>query len=216
MSFIIAGVAAASGITKIGMALAGRKQRIQEQKAANRELQMRRDAYEQLDTSNPYLNMENTMEDLTVNQQQAQFEKDMAQQQQANMLSSMQQGGNFTAGNIQAMVNAGAQQARRASASIGQQEAANQRAERSMAGRIQAMEREGEVYSRGQKKDKVETLFGMAMTRSKEADAARQRAAEMVASGVGDLGAGAIGIGQGLGIVPTPAMTQESMKSMGG
>ena len=57
MSFIIAGVAAASGLTKIGMALAGRKKRIQEQKAANRELQQRRDAYEGLDTSNPYLNM---------------------------------------------------------------------------------------------------------------------------------------------------------------
>ncbi len=165
MSFVIASVAAASGLTKIGMALAGRKGRIQEQKAANRELRQRRDAYEQLDTSNPYLNMENTMEDLTVNQQQAQFEKDMAQQQQANMLSTMQQGGSFNAGNIQAMVNAGAQQARRSSASIGQQEAANQRAERSMAGKIQSMEREGEVYSRGQKKDKVETLFGMAMTR---------------------------------------------------
>ena len=196
MSFVIAGVAAATGITKIGMALAGRKGRIQEQKAANRELQQRRDAYEQLDTSNPYLNMENTMEDLTVNQQQAQFEKDMAQQQQANMLSTMQQGGSFNAGNIQAMVNAGAQQARRASASIGQQEAANQRAERSMAGKIQSMEREGEMESRRMKKDKVETLFGMAMTRSKEADAARQRAAQMVASGVGDIASAGVGFGQ--------------------
>ena len=192
MSFIIAGVAAASGLTKIGMAIAGRKKRIQEQKAANRELQQRRDAYESLDTSNPYLNMENTMEDLTVNQQQAQFEKDMAQQQQANMLGSIQQSGGFTAGNIQAMVNAGSQQARRASASIGQQEAANQRAERSMAGRIQATEREGEVYSRGLKKDKTETLFGMSMQRSKEADEARQRASDMIASGVGDI-AGAVG-----------------------
>ena len=197
MSFVIAGVAAASGLTKIGIALAGRKKRIQEQKAANRELQQRRDAYEQLDTSNPYLNMENTMEDLTVNQQQAQFEKDMAQQQQANILSSMQQGGSFTAGNIQAMVNAGSQQARRASASIGQQEAANQRAERSMAGSIQSMEREGEMASRRMKKDKVETLFGMAMTRSKEADAARQRAAQMIASGVGDIGTAGVGFVQG-------------------
>ena len=192
MSFIIVGVAAASGLTKIGMALAGRKKRIAEQKAANKELQQRRDAYEQLDTSNPYLNMENTMEDLTVNQQQAQFQKDMAQQQQANMLGSIQQGGSFNAGNIQAMVNAGSNQARQASASIGQQEAQNQRAERSMAGQIQAKERAGEVYSRGQKKDKTETLFGMAMQRSKESDEARQRASDMVASGVGDI-VGAVG-----------------------
>jgi hypothetical protein len=109
------------------------------------------------------------------------------------MLSSVQQGGNFNAGNIQAMVNAGSQQARKSSASVGQQEQANQKAERSMASNIQSMEREGEVYSRGQEKDKVETLFGMSMTRSKEADAARQRAAEMAMSGIGDLTGAAAG-----------------------
>jgi hypothetical protein len=196
MSFIIVGVAAASGLTKIGMALAGRKKRIAEQKAANKELQQRRD------TSNPYLNMENTMEDLTVNQQQAQFQKDMAQQQQSNMLGSMQQSGGFNAGNIQAMVNAGSNQARQASASIGQQEAQNQKAERSMAGQIQAKERAGDVYSRGQKKDKVETLFGMSMQRSKESDEARQRAGQMIASGVGDLGSAVIGGGQATGLIP--------------
>ena len=187
MSFIIVGVAATSGLTKIGMALAGRKKRIQEQKSANAELKMRRDAYESLDTSNPYLNMENTMEDLTVNQQQAQFQKDMAQQQQSNMLSGIQQGGSFNAGNIQAMVNAGSNQARQASASIGQQEAGNQMAAAQQESAIQQKERYGEVWSRGQKKDKTETLFGMSMTRSKESDEARQRAAEMMASGIGDV-----------------------------
>ena len=187
MSFALVGIAAASGATKIGMALAGRKKRIQEQKSANAELKMRRDAYESLDTSNPYLNMENTMEDLTVNQQQAQFQKDMAQQQQSNMLSSIQQGGSFNAGNIQAMVNAGSNQARQASASIGQQEAGNQMAAAQQESAIQQKERYGEVWSRGQKKDKTETLFGMSMTRSKESDEARQRAAEMMASGIGDV-----------------------------
>ena len=187
MSFALVGIAAVSGATKIGMALAGRKKRIQEQKSANAELKMRRDAYESLDTSNPYLNMENTMEDLTVNQQQAQFQKDMAQQQQSNMLSGIQKGGSFNAGNIQAMVNAGSNQARKASASIGQQEAGNQMAAAQQESAIQQKERYGEVWSRGQKKDKTETLFGMSMTRSKESDEARQRAAEMMASGIGDV-----------------------------
>ena len=187
MSFALVGITALTGATKIGMALAGRKKRIQEQKSANAELKMRRDAYESLDTSNPYLNMENTMEDLTVNQQQAQFQKDMAQQQQSNMLSSIQQGGSFNAGNIQAMINAGSNQARQASASIGQQEASNQMAAAQQEAAIQQKERYGVLYSRGQKKDKAETLFGMAMTRSKESDEARQRAAEMMASGIGDI-----------------------------
>ena len=65
-----------------------------------------------------------------------------------------------------------------------------------MAGQIQAKERAGEVYSRGQKKDKTETLFGMAMQRSKESDEARQRAGQMIASGVGDLASAGIGAGQ--------------------
>ena len=145
MSFIIVGVAAVSGITKISMALAGRKKRIAEQKAANKELQQRRDAYESLDTSNPYLNMENTMEDLTVNQQQAQFQKDMAQQQQSNMLGSMQQSGGFNAGNIQAMVNAGSNQARQASTSIGQQEAQNQQYRARGEERLQNVKMEDEI-----------------------------------------------------------------------
>ena len=34
------------------------------------------------------------------------------------------------------------------------------------------------------------------MTRSKEADAARQRAAQMVASGVGDIASAGVGFGQ--------------------
>ena len=37
------------------------------------ELDRQKKAFEALDTSNPYLNMENTMEDLTVNQQQAEL-----------------------------------------------------------------------------------------------------------------------------------------------
>jgi hypothetical protein len=196
MSFLVVGIAAVSGATKIAMALSGRKKRIQEQKSANAELQMRRDAYESLDTSNPYLNMENTMEDLTVNTQQADFQKDMAQQQQSNMLSSIQQGGNFNAGNIQAMVNAGANQARGASASIGMQESQNQKLKQQEAGKIQGLERRGDVYSRNLKRDKAETLFGMSMQRSKESDEARQRAGQQIASGVGDLASAGIGAGQ--------------------
>ena len=202
MSFLVVGIAAASGLTKIGMALAGRKKRIQEQKSANAELKQRRDAYESLDTSNPYLNMENTMEDLTVNTQQANFEKDMAQQQQSNILSGVKQGSNFNAGNIQAMVNAGANQARGASATIGMQESQNEKAKQREAGRIQTIEREGEVYARGQEKDKVETLFGMSMQRSKESDEARQRAGQQIASGVGDIASAGIGYGQAKGFIP--------------
>ena len=45
--------------------------------------------YSNLDTSNPYLNMENTMEDLTINQKQAEFQRDAFNQDQVNMLHSL-------------------------------------------------------------------------------------------------------------------------------
>ena len=96
------------------------------------------------DVTNPMANLqtdfENTYEDLTANQQQAQFEKQMAQQQQANVLDAMSQGGGFTAGNIQALANQATQASARASASIGQQEAANQKLAAQGAASVQQME----------------------------------------------------------------------------
>ena len=96
------------------------------------------------DVTNPMANLEtdfeNTYEDLTVNQQQANFEKQMAQQQQANVLDAMSQGGGFNAGNIQALANQAQQGAARASASIGQQESANQMAAAQGAAGVQQME----------------------------------------------------------------------------
>lgn len=195
MSFILVGVGVAVGAAKIGMALSGRKKRIEEQKQAAQELEKRKAAYENLDTSNPYLNMENTMEDLTVNTQQAEFVAQQNQQNQANILANMQgaAGGSGIAGLAQVMANQGAMQAQQASASIGQQEAANQAKERAMAGQIQMQERQGEVWSRQQEKDKVETMFGMAQQRKGAADAARQRAKDQVASGVGTIGGAVMG-----------------------
>ena len=96
------------------------------------------------DVTNPMANLEtdfeNTYEDLTVNQQQANFEKQMAQQQQANVLDAMSQGGGFNAGNIQALANQATTASTRASASIGQQESANQKLAAQGAANVQQME----------------------------------------------------------------------------
>jgi len=145
------------------------------------------------DVSNPYANMENTMEDLTVNQQQAQFQKQMYQQQQADVLQGLRggAGASGTAGLAQAMMNQGQQQAQQASASIGQQESANQMAKAQMAGQLQQQERGGEwqasmtrragqEQSRTLEKDKVSTLFTMATDKLGTAKLAEQeRQAQM-------------------------------------
>ena len=152
------------------------------------------------DVSNPYAQMQNTMEDLTVNQQQAQFEAQQGAQQRANIMGSMRgaAGGSGVAGLAQAMANQGATQAQRASASIGQQESANQKAAAQQAGRLQTMERQGAwkadmtsragaEQARTLEKDKISTLFTMSANRLGTAKSAHQQAQDQMWSGVGDM-----------------------------
>jgi len=152
------------------------------------------------DVSNPYANMQNTMEDLTVNQQQAQFEAQQNQQNQANILGSMRgaAGSSGVAGLAQAMANQGATQAQRASASIGQQEAANQAKQAEMAGSLQKMERQGDwkadmtrragaEQSRSLEKDKVNTLFTMSANKLGTAEQQHQQAQDQMWSGIGEM-----------------------------
>ena len=107
--------------------------------------------------------MENTMEDLTINQQQAEFEKQQAMQSQANIMGQMRgaAGSSGIAALAQSLANQGSLQAQRASASIGAQEAQNQKLERGEASRIQGLEREGDLMSRNMQMGKIDTLMGM-------------------------------------------------------
>ena len=198
MAFLVVGIAATAGVAQIGMALAGSGKRKREQKAAAAELAQRKSDYEQMDTSNPYANMENTMEDLTVNTQQAQFQAQQNQQNQANIMQNMQgaAGGSGIAGLAQAMANQGAQQAQQASASIGQQESQNKMATARQAAQNQKMERQGDARSQEMEQDKTETLLGMSQKRKGAADAARQRARDQIASGIGTIGAAGINYGK--------------------
>ena len=109
-----------------------------------------KEKYMNMDTSNPYLNMENTMEDLTVNTQAADFAAGQNQIAMSDTMSSMNQaaGGSGIAALAQAMANQGQIANQKASISIAQQEKANQAAERKEASSIQNLEREGEIQSR--------------------------------------------------------------------
>ena len=202
MSFTVATIAAVGlGVAKgISGFVKGRKAK-KEQEAAQAKLDERMAAYENLDTSNPYADlknefegMENTFEDLTVNTQEAEFQRDAFQQQQANIMGSMEAGGQFTAGNIQALAGAGADAARQSAASIGAQEAANEQAaargaadvqDKTLSGRQQVgmMKAEGEAISRQMEADKQATLLGMAQEGKAQADANRAAASEQMWGG---------------------------------
>ena len=181
------------------------------------EMDRLRNVYANLDTSNPYLNMENTMEDLTINQQQADFERQQFQQGQANIMEGLRgaAGGSGIAALAQQLAQSGQLAAQRSSASIGQQEAANERARAQMAGQIQQQERQGEIISRQQERDKQSTLLGMAQqeTAAYADEAAAAQAAKMgaISGGIQNLAGGIAGFGdeaaQNLGNTSIPGGT---------
>jgi|TARA_R100000081_G_scaffold20862_1_gene8960 hypothetical protein len=192
MSFVTAAAIAGGvkGAVSIASGLIGSKKRKEEQRNAQNEFNRNKAAYENLDTSNPYANMENTMEDLTINTQQADMQMQQNNQNLSNIMGNMNAaaGGSGIAGLAQAMANQQAQNTQAASASIGQQEAANQRAAANMAGQLQSMERRGDVMSRAAEKDKVETMFGMSQNRLKDANAAIDQQNAAIMGGIGNIG----------------------------
>jgi hypothetical protein len=182
------------GLTSLVGGAVGQRGRKQEQASAQQAYDMRRREYEALDVSNPYANMQNTMEDLTVNTQAADFAAQQQQQALANTMGSLQgaAGGSGIAAMAQAMANQQSQNLQRASASIAQQESSNRMAERQQAANIQAMEREGDIYARSLQKDKTETLLGMEQQRLGAAKEAVQAGQQQMLSGFGTMaGAGA-------------------------
>jgi hypothetical protein len=172
-------------------------------KKAKAELTRQEEAYRELDTSNPYMNMENTMEDLTINQKQAQFEREQFQQSQSNILDSLRgaAGGSGVAALAQQMAQSGQLASQRSAADIGRQEAVNQRAERAEANRLQGMEREGELWSRRKEQEKTETLFGMAQqdyaTKQDAVAQAKQARMDAITGGIAGAANMFAGFGQG-------------------
>jgi len=167
MSMIAVGIGALGsigmGIWKRSAAKKKEQRAKKKEKKARQEMNRLKGIYASLDTSNPYLNMENKMEDLTVNQQQAQFQSQQFQQSQANILGGLRgaAGGAGIAGLAQQLAQQGQIASQQASAGIGQQERANQMAERQAASQIQGKEREGVLKSREAELAKQSTLLGM-------------------------------------------------------
>tara|TARA_E500000305_G_scaffold13937_1_gene9545 strand:- start:4044 stop:4751 length:708 start_codon:yes stop_codon:yes gene_type:complete len=150
----IAMAAVSIGSSIFGAVSANRKQKEAEkkEKEARERMEAQKEIYKNLDTSNPFANlqnrfvdMENTMEDLTVNQQQAQFERDSFQQTQANIMGNFREaaGGSGIAALAQSLAQQGQVAAQKQSASIGAQEAQNQKLGAQEASKLQEMNLRG-------------------------------------------------------------------------
>lgn len=189
MGAVMSGV---QGLMGIAGGIIGSGKRKREQRAAQAEFNRNKAQFQNLDTSNVYAGLENVYEDLTVNQQQAEFANRAQQQSLANTMSGMQgaAGGSGIAALAQAMANQSSMNAERASVSIGQQERQNQMAQMQQESNLQRMEAAGELKSREAELNKVSTLMGMSGQRVQAANEARNAATQGILGGVGNLAGG--------------------------
>ena len=195
-----------SGGIDIANSIIGSKKRKAEQLQAQGLYDSSMNDFRNLDTSNPYANMENTMEDLTVNRQAADFTAQQQNQGLSNIMGSMKQaaGGSGVAALAQSLANQQSQNAQSASASIGQQEASNQAAAAQQAGANQKMSREGDYLSQQMERGQTETELGMAQGRLGAANQARIDATQSLVSGIGQVAGGIAGGPIGAMLMPTP------------
>ena len=164
--------------------------------AMERKLEKQRNIYRAMKFTNPYAgienyfaDMENAFEDITVNQQQAQFQGQQGAQQRANIMQGLRgaAGASGIAGLAQTLANQGALQAQQISASIGAQESRNQALAAQAAQQMDVMERRGasaaDMADRGgegmlqqMEMDRQATLLGIAQASSAGANAGLQQA----------------------------------------
>jgi hypothetical protein len=159
-------------LVQAGIGLVGRGKRKRELKRAQGAYDMSMQRFENMDTSNPYANMENVYEDATVNTQAAEFSKQQAMQGQANMMDTFGQaaGGSGIASLAQVMSQQQAQQAQQSSVDIGRQEQTNQQQQMMEQGRIQDKIMEGDIDSRNAEHEK---LTGMMQAQGQDLSKAR-------------------------------------------
>ena len=179
------------GVAGVGIYSANKRakqMRRSSQAATNAQLEFQREQqailekqkakYRQFQFVNPYKNMENAYEDLTVNQQQAMFMSQQGAQQRADIMEGLRgaAGTSGIAGLAQTLANQGQLQAQQISATIGQQEAMNQRLAAQGAAAADMAERGGEGMVQQAEMDRQATLLGVAYGGAAGANAGVQQA----------------------------------------
>lgn len=194
MSFLVAG-GLALGATKLIVGGVQKRNAKKKQADAKAQMDAQMDEYMNQEVKNPYEGMENTMEDLTVDTQAADFAAQKSEQARADIMGGMaaSAGSSGIAALAQSMANQATQEAQAASASIATQEKANQDAERKEAGNIQDQQIQGDIMVQNIKDQKMGTKIGMSQAEmaAHGQDVAAGNA--MMASGMSDMGSAAAG-----------------------
>lgn len=182
----------AEGLAGIAGGIVGGRARRQEQREARAELQRQKQAYETFEFKDPSAGLTNPYEDLTVNQQQAQFVAQQQQQGLAGTLGQLQQaaGSSGIGALAQALAQQQSQNLQAASASIGQQESANQMARARGQQMLEQQRAAGAQYVQEKEFGRTEDLFSTAAARKAAADEARRQATEGLVGGIANVGVG--------------------------
>ena len=142
-----------------------RKAAITQAREALARFEMKRfkNVYENITVSNPYRDMENAFEDLTINQQQNKFEEETFQQSQSNILNTIRRsGGSSGVSSIaQSLAQQGQIAAQKSAANIGAQEQALQVYAPQEQARLDQLEASGKNISAMFEKEKMAKLMGM-------------------------------------------------------
>ena len=199
------------GMTMAG-AIKGRSKVNAELKAATGEFDQARRQFKDFSFSNPWQQMENTMEDLTVSTQAAEFQAMQADQALATSLDTMLQAGGG-AGSAQAIAQAALASQQGISASIQQQEQRNAMARAQGAMQVQQRVLQGEEDLQSQSYIQAGKNLNLATSRKLAADQAKQQNQAMFMSGLGTIGQGLFGGGVS-GEQALAGMSAEKIKAL--
>ena len=191
------------------------------EEAAKLENDRMKEIYSNIDTSNPfegmtnqYAGLENKMEDLTINQKEAEFASQQFAQSQSNIMSGLRgsAGGSGIAAVAQSLAQQGQLAAQKSAGGIGQQEAANQAKTATEASNMQTAEAKGaadvankiaageaasqnrEMQKQGKLMDMANQEYATAQAETASTQAAKDEAWSGAIGGVGDMAGSMLGI----------------------
>lgn len=185
----IAAIASAvPGVVKAVGSLFGGGKRRREERAAQKAMDMRRKEYESFQFQNPAANMTNPFEDLRTNTQAADFVAQQQQQALAGTLAGLKgtAGSSGIAALAQSLASQQSRNLQAASASIAQQEQANQMARAKGQMALERAQAAGQQYVEGQQLRRTQTLLGMEQQRLGMAKRARAQAKSDLIGGIAE------------------------------
>ena len=137
-------------------------------------LEAQKEVYRNMEFKNPYTNIENVFEDLTVDMRAIEYQTQQGQQARANILGGLRgaAGTSGIAGLAQSLANQQQLQAQKISIGIGQQERQNQLMAAKMANQIDMTQRGGIASLQEMEMSRQATLLGIQMGQTSGANKA--------------------------------------------